>query len=92
MPAGVSVCVSITRQRPSGPRARSVAKNWMIAAWRLQVMAGPQEGGIAEHELMGNGAGRQQLLRPVEVGEDGLEQARALDQRALEPAPFLGAE
>ena len=55
-------------------------------ARRPQAMAGPQKGRIAEHELMGNGARRQQVLRPVEVGEDGFEQLRALDQRALQAA------
>ena len=92
MPAGVSACVSMTRQRPSGPRARSVAKNWMKPLVRPQVVAGAQEGGIAEDELVRDGARRQQPLRPVEVGEDRLEQARALDQGALERAPFLGGD
>ena len=68
----------------------SVAKNWMKPLRRLQIVAGAQEGGIAEHELVRDGARRQQPLRPVEVGEDALEQARALDQGALQPAPFLG--
>ncbi len=32
------------------------------------------------------------MLRPVEVGEDGFEQARALNEGALQALPLLGAD
>src|SRR5262249_57962297 len=44
------------------------------APGRPDPVTGPQKGWIAEHELMRNGARCQQLLRPIEVGKNALEQ------------------
>ncbi len=55
-------------------------------------MARPQEWRIGEHKLVRDGAGGEQALRTVEIGEQRLEQSRTLDQRALEPAPFVGGD
>ena len=50
------------------------------------------EGFVAKHECGRDLAGAQQILRAVDVIENGGEQPGALDQRDLEPPPFLGAE
>ena len=88
MPAGVSVCVSMIRQRPVGAPCQIGGKELDEASGRLQAVARPQEGRIAEHEGMRYGARRQQSLGAVEVCQDALEQPRPLHESALEPMPF----
>ncbi len=51
-------------------------------------MAGAPEGGIAEHQGRGKIAIQEQLLGTVKIGQDGIEQARALDQAGFQVAPF----
>ena len=58
----------------------------------LQLVAGPQVRRVGEDELVRDGPRRQEPLRPVQVGEEALEQAGALHQGALEPAPLLGGD
>ena len=53
-------------------------------------MTGPQEGGVAEHELMRYRARCQQPLRAIEIRQDALEQPRPLDEGALQQTPLLG--
>ena len=71
--------------------AREVAGEELdVAAGRFDAMAGAQEGGIAEYQLVRDGARRQQPLRAVQVRKDALEQPRPLDQGALELPPLPG--
>ncbi len=65
-------------------------KAQMRAAWRRHVGERPHEIGAA-----GDEGGRQsrrpdQLGRPVDIGEDRLDEVRPLDQRGLQPLPFAG--
>ena len=52
--------------------------------------AGPEEVGMSEHQLGWHDPFGQQALRPVEVGQQGFEQPRALRETALDRLP-LGA-
>ena len=73
--------------------ARQVCREELyVASRRPQMLAGPQIGGIAEHQLMRNGAGGQQTLRPVEIGQHRFEEPSALNEPALQLAPFIGRE
>ena len=45
---------------------------------------------IAEHALGGDHAGTQDRLRMVDVGEEQVERAHALDETGFEPPPFIG--
>ncbi len=73
--------------------ARQIGREELdVATGRPEMLAWPQVGRIAEHQLMRNGAGRQQALRPVDIGEHRLEQPGALNQPALQLAPFLRRE
>ncbi len=47
---------------------------------------------MAEHQLGGQQAVGEQLLRAVDVGEHRVEQARALDDAGGDALPFLGAD
>ena len=58
------------------------------AADRLHPSHGAQEGGIAEDEIGRHELFLDQALRPVEVGEDQVEETRALLQPGGELVPF----
>ena len=60
------------------------------ASRRTQAMTGPQEGGVAEDELMRYRTRCQQPLRAIEIRQDALEQPRPLDEGALQQPPLLG--
>ena len=55
-------------------------------------MAGVPEGRITEDQGGGEIAIEKQLLRAVEVGQDGVEQTSALDQAGFQVAPFGGRD
>ena len=56
------------------------------------VMAGAPEGRVAEYQGGGKISVQEQLLRAVEIGKDGVQQARALDQAGFQVAPFRGRD
>jgi hypothetical protein len=51
-----------------------------------------QEGGVLIDQRLGHDAGAQDLAAVIDVLQEGVERAGALDDAALERAPFLGAE
>ncbi len=61
----------------------------IAVAGQTKTVTGPQEAGIGKHELRRNQAGLEKLLRTVEVGENGFEQARALDEAGLQCIAFF---
>ncbi len=63
-----------------------------VSQWRLDAVAGTKKSGIGENERRRDQAVAQQLLLAVGVGEDGVEQARALDQRSFERMPVGARE
>ncbi len=59
-----------------------------VSRVRVDAVAGAEEGRIGEQQRRRDQAIAQKLLRAVGVGENGVEQTRALDERRLEGAPF----
>ncbi|MCY1512066.1 hypothetical protein D9M68_465130 [compost metagenome] len=62
------------------------------AAGRLHTLAGPEEVGMAEDQFAGQQPLGQQLLLAIQVGQHGVEQARALRHAGGDGLPFLGRE
>ena len=60
----------------------------LVLARQADAVAGVQEAGVPEDDLGRDEAPAQQLARPVEVGEDEVEQLRALDDPALDLRPL----
>jgi hypothetical protein len=63
-----------------------------VAGLGHDAVAGTEEGGVGEHEGRRDEAVAQQLLLAVGVGEDGVQQAGALDERRLQRAPLAARE
>ena len=59
------------------------------AAARLKPMTRAKELRIAQHNGSGELSVVEQRLRPIEVGEDGIEQASALNQSHFQRSPFI---
>ena len=55
---------------------------------RLNAMTGPEEARIGEQQRRRQGAVLQDFLRPVEIGQQPVEQAGTLGQAGLDLAPF----
>lgn len=52
----------------------------------------PKISGMTEHEAGGHGTTPQERPRPVQVGEDGIEKPRTLEESRFEVLPFVGRE
>ena len=59
----------------------------LVLARQADAVAGVQEAGMPEDDLGRDEVPAQQLARPVQVGEDEVEQLRALDDPALDLRP-----
>ena len=82
-----------TRQSPIGA-ARQVEGDQMQegAVRRQDAVTGPEKSGMREHERGGHQAFGQQLLRPIEIGSDRVQQPRALTQAARQRLPVVGRD
>ena len=58
------------------------------AAGRLDAPAGPQEAGVGKYQLGREHILAQQALRPIEIGQDGVEQRGALDDGGFDVFPL----
>lgn len=63
-----------------------------VPGLRMDALAGAQEGRIGQHQRGRDQAVAQKPLRAVDVGQDGVEQARTLRQRLFQPAPLARAD
>ena len=63
-----------------------------VARLGHDAVAGAEERGVGKKEGGRDEAVAQQLLLAVGVGEDGVQQAGALDERRLQPAPLAARE
>ena len=55
-------------------------------------MTCPPEGGVGKYQGGGKISVQEQLLGAVEIGKDGVQQARALDQARFQVTPFVGRD
>ena len=60
--------------------------------WQVDAVQRAQKISIAEDQGRRQPTVRQQILRPVEVGDHGIQESRPLDQSRFEIAPLLGAD
>ena len=81
-----------THQRPSGARARSAAYRCsQVSPAGRSAMRRPEKIGMAEGEFGRHHALGDQPLRPVEIGQQRIEQPRALLHARFDCAPFAAA-
>ena len=89
-PAGDCARLLSTHHWPSGERPRSNANRCRKVPSRAPHRDTAQKFRIAEYERRRNRTRLQQLLRSVQIGNDHVQQARALNQPDFERMPLPG--